>query len=395
MLAEGSRADSKWAPYLAILPSNLESLVFWTDDELLELQASAVLRKIGRASAEAMFTQHLATLGLDNYNVDMCHKVASTIMAYAFDIPERSPADGNEANPLQNTLQMNSETDEESDDLVSDDGRDEITTLTMVPLADMLNADADRNNARLCCDNEDLEMRTIKFIAKGEEIFNDYGPLPQSDLLRRYGYVTDNYASYDVVELWTDSILPLFRIQGAFSIHGHSTLSPLTNEEWKKRNQLAEREDVYEESYDIVHLGPDGRSILDEMLALFYIFLVDNDTFASIEASQTALPSRSKMTTELMGQVLVTVLQLREKEYATTLEEDETLLRQDHLSHRKRMAIKVRLGEKRVLREAVLEAKSFSGSNKRMRIPETAANNHGEKRKLDNMPRKNKRGRTN
>jgi N-lysine methyltransferase SETD6 len=44
-------------------------------------------------------------------------------------------------------------------------------------------------------------MRAIKPIKKGDELFNDYGELPRSDLLRRYGYVTDNYAPYDVVEL--------------------------------------------------------------------------------------------------------------------------------------------------------------------------------------------------
>lgn len=44
-------------------------------------------------------------------------------------------------------------------------------------------------------------MRAIKPIKAGDEIFNDYGELPRSDLLRRYGYVTDNYAKYDVAEL--------------------------------------------------------------------------------------------------------------------------------------------------------------------------------------------------
>lgn len=44
-------------------------------------------------------------------------------------------------------------------------------------------------------------MRSIKPIRKGEEIFNDYGELPRADLLRRYGYVTDNYAQYDEVEI--------------------------------------------------------------------------------------------------------------------------------------------------------------------------------------------------
>jgi SET domain-containing protein 6 len=42
---------------------------------------------------------------------------------------------------------------------VSDNGEEELTILSMIPLADMLNADADRNNARLVCDNEDLEMK--------------------------------------------------------------------------------------------------------------------------------------------------------------------------------------------------------------------------------------------
>jgi len=44
-------------------------------------------------------------------------------------------------------------------------------------------------------------MKAIKPIHEGEEIFNDYGEIPRADLLRRYGYVTDNYAQYDVIEL--------------------------------------------------------------------------------------------------------------------------------------------------------------------------------------------------
>jgi hypothetical protein len=44
-------------------------------------------------------------------------------------------------------------------------------------------------------------MRSTKPIQRGDELFNDYGPLPRSDLLRRYGYVTDNYAQFDVVEI--------------------------------------------------------------------------------------------------------------------------------------------------------------------------------------------------
>ena len=47
----------------------------------------------------------------------------------------------------------------------------------------------------------------VKRIQKGEEIFNDYGILPSSDLLRRYGYISDEYKKWDVVELRTETLV--------------------------------------------------------------------------------------------------------------------------------------------------------------------------------------------
>jgi SET domain-containing protein 6 len=44
-------------------------------------------------------------------------------------------------------------------------------------------------------------MRAIEPVKAGDELFNDYGEIPRADLLRRYGYITDNYTKYDVVEL--------------------------------------------------------------------------------------------------------------------------------------------------------------------------------------------------
>lgn len=52
-----------------------------------------------------------------------------------------------------------------------------------------------------------MHMIAIKPIGKGEEIFNDYGDLPRSDLLRRYGYVTDRYTKWDVVEVDSELIV--------------------------------------------------------------------------------------------------------------------------------------------------------------------------------------------
>ena len=46
-----------------------------------------------------------------------------------------------------------------------------------------------------------MTMTAIDRIKAGEQIFNDFGDLPRSDLLRRYGYITDNYKKWDVVEI--------------------------------------------------------------------------------------------------------------------------------------------------------------------------------------------------
>ena len=63
--------------------------------------------------------------------------------------------------------------------------------------------------ARLEHGHNSLTMVALKPISKGEDIFNDYGPLPRSDLLRRYGYVTDSYKKHDVVELGSEKIVQL------------------------------------------------------------------------------------------------------------------------------------------------------------------------------------------
>ncbi len=69
--------------------------------------------------------------------------------------------------------------------------------------------------ARLFQEDGSFVMKSIKPIPKGQEIFNDYGELPRADLLRRYGYVTENYAQYDVVELPLDTICEVAGVEGA------------------------------------------------------------------------------------------------------------------------------------------------------------------------------------
>jgi len=75
-------------------------------------------------------------------------------------------------------------------------------------------------------------MRSIKPIPKDEQIYNTYGNLPNSDLLRRYGYVIPDSAD-DLVEISTDSIVE--------TINRHSA------EEMRRRLDLLEDEDLIEE----------------------------------------------------------------------------------------------------------------------------------------------------
>lgn len=137
----GRGETSPWYPYLNILPSEFDTLAFWTPQELQGLQGSAVLRKIGRAEADETFNTRLfpiirahpgifaADSGLatpvnEGTLLGLAHRMATLIMAYAFDLePEQS-----------NT---------ESEDEESQDGN---LAKGMIPLADMLNADGDRNN---------------------------------------------------------------------------------------------------------------------------------------------------------------------------------------------------------------------------------------------------------
>jgi SET domain-containing protein 6 len=385
MISESLSDNWRWAPYFAVLPKQLHSLVFWAESELAELQASTVTNKIGKAKAEELFSKHIAPLELRHCDLELCHKVASIIMAYAFDIPEKT-----QEIPSGNAL-----SEEDGDDLISDDEEDEKTILSMIPLADMLNADAERNNARLCCDNEDLEMRAIKPILQGEEIFNDYGQLPQSDLLRRYGYVTEHYAMYDVAELSLDSILHAFGLKGNVPLlEKNQHLKELRKEDLDNRIRLAEREGVCEESYDFCHGGKDNPSIPDELLALLYLLLLNEESFTAISDSKSQMPSRSKMTTELVGHVLVALIDQREREYATTAEEDEEILLQGDLTIRKLMAVQVRHGEKKVLRAALKEARSFTGSNKRMRgvtnFEEDSENGNRKRKAVENTTSKKK-----
>jgi SET domain-containing protein 6 len=44
--------SSFWSAYFAVLPTEFNTLMFWNEDEVAELQASAVVGKIGKEGAD-------------------------------------------------------------------------------------------------------------------------------------------------------------------------------------------------------------------------------------------------------------------------------------------------------------------------------------------------------
>ena len=200
---------SPWFPYLQLLPTTFDTLMFWTPTELAELQGSAVLDKIGKSLAEenwsntvfpimlekeALFplsTSH--TSDTERRLLEVAHMAGSMIMAYAFDMDE-DVSDDSAEDALNGA----------GSDLTEDN--EDNPAKGMIPFADMLNADAHQNNARLFNEGDILVMRATKDIKAGDQIFNDYGPLPRSDMLRMYGYITENYSAYDVLEISADLV---------------------------------------------------------------------------------------------------------------------------------------------------------------------------------------------
>ena len=141
----GKGEDSAWWPYLNVLPTNFDTLVYWSPSELAELQGSAVVGKVGKHEADEHFNNTLLPIVqrdptiFGHYSkafigahaeasfVRICHRMATLIQAYSFDL---------DVGPLSDE-----EDEDNEDEIVAGDLKK-----GMVPLADLLNADGDLNN---------------------------------------------------------------------------------------------------------------------------------------------------------------------------------------------------------------------------------------------------------
>lgn len=80
----------------------------------------------------------------------------------------------------------------------------------MVPFADLLNHKTGCNNARLFFEDSLLSMRCIRDCAKGEQLYNTYGELGNTDLLLKYGFICRGNTLDDFTVSLEDPLLRKF-----------------------------------------------------------------------------------------------------------------------------------------------------------------------------------------
>lgn len=320
--------------------------MFWSGEEIAELQASSVVQRIGRDEAdemiaakivpvvranEAVFFPDGKVLG-DEELVELARRMGSTIMAYAFDLEKEEDEEPPEG--------------EEEDEWVED--REEKTELGMVPMADVLNADAEFN-AHINHGEDALTAVSLREIKAGEEVLNYYGPLANGELLRRYGYVTPKHARWDVVELSWDLVSAALR-----------EVLDVDDATWGKALEKIDDEEIEDgfviewgseepDSEGRVSANVEFHGLPEELGEQVKAFL---KVLKKVDGRMAQRLESSDRRKEVYLRSVLRALEARTAQYPTTLDADLHLQRAQRPEGSKGMALTVRIGEKNLLREA-------------------------------------------
>ncbi len=227
--------------------------------------------------------------------------------------------------------------------------------------------------ARLFQEDDFLIMKATKSIKAGEEIFNDYGPLPRSDLLRMYGYVTDNYAQYDVVEFEHDLLVDVAGMR-----------APSKNQAWLRREEELNEIGIMDDGYSLPRPPTDTR--LEKYLPGNVHMILRG---LCLDDSAVKMPkySDTESITIEEAALLSAVATKKLSQYDTSLESDKwlssSLSRNGSggvlVTKHTDMALQVRIGEKEILHALV----NLCHSHIAERTRELATN--GRKRKTNSM----------
>lgn len=214
------KTNSPWKHYFDVLPVtdsenyHLDQLMFWSEEEIEHLKPSLIVDRIGKDKAAEMYARLIPSVvvevtgvpELQNVTFAQFTLVATLIMSYSFDVEI----------PKEND---DEEEDEEEEEIPDDTCvRDSGYFKCMVPLADTLNADTHKHNASLMYTSLHLVMKSIKAIAKGEQVYNTYSEHPNAEILRRYGYVEQTGSAHDFAEIPLKTVKKYFSENTSLSL---------------------------------------------------------------------------------------------------------------------------------------------------------------------------------
>lgn len=449
MIYEYLRGEqSPWKAYFDVLPTAFDTPMFWADSELKELQASPVVGRVGRKEADEMITTKVVPvirahsgvffsscepLG-DNDLVQLAHRMGSTIMAYSFSLEKDEDDDDEEEKPKEDSEDVDmmdgieqadqehehgpdcSHDHEEADGWVED--RDDQQPLGMVPMADMLNADAEPN-AHINHGVEALTATSIRPIKAGEEILNYYGPLSNGELLRRYGYTTEKHAFFDAVDLPWELVQQklVAELPGLTAADGDKISKILADDEDDENDTedpiMLDRDFEEDETTGQLSAPASGRVLAElpvplKKQARAFVKLASKRLQKKKEKEKNDEPpvpkskagkygkygkAKVKLETprpdkEVAAAGILAALKARLAQYKTSAEKDQKQLDAMTASaaslspseQRLYAALRVRIGEKRLLADAIVLAKEALDEQKK---PASSAKSKRDSRSMD------------
>lgn len=213
-----------------------------------------------------------------------------------------------------------------------------------------------------------MTVTALRPIKAGEEILNYYGPHPNSELLRRYGYVTEKHSRYDVVEIpWdvVDAALAQQLTASGVSAAALTQVRQSIEDDEEFEDTFVLERDSGEPNSDGTFPGPATVTSMPEDLEE----RVKEFLKRISKVHPEAIADKRKRKT-LSDSVLSQSLLKLESSYSTNIAQDHQLL-QNTPPGRQNMAITVRMGEKQLLQEAkaLFESAGSNGTDQSSSTP--------------------------
>ncbi|XP_056631970.1 actin-histidine N-methyltransferase [Diorhabda sublineata] len=311
LLYEKYKSESFWKPYIDILPNTYNTVLYFTVDELLELKGSPTLEK-ALCKNKSIIRQFAYFYKLFNTSEDS----VSQIMRKRFSFEDYCWA-------VSSVMTRQNK-------VPSEDGKDAINAL--IPLWDICN----HMNGTITTDyNPDLkrcECLALKTYQPGEQFFIFYGARTNADLFLHNGFVYEENVH-----------------DGYWIKLGISKSDPLR----EQRKELLKKFSLEPTGSFFLRKGSDP--VDDVLLRFINIFNMNQEQLKYwLESNESSVFQCLNINFEKKcWSFLQARLKLLLGTYKTTIEEDLKLLQDEQLSPNRKLAIRMRLTEKMILKNGI------------------------------------------